>query len=178
MGITHIITLSNDTDTSIIGWIDMENRTNDITDYIILIPNSRPGSPNVTLLPYNTNHKDEILLERESYIYSIYENEAKKNKQNKLGTIAINPKYINKNDYDVKRNTIYLYNNNNKQYYEVPGSIRGIRDVILTCSEEPRNEYGYAYGGARRNKKHTRRHKNNKKRGKRSRKTRNNRRKH
>ena len=126
-------------------------------------------------MPYNTNHKEKILLERESYIYSIYEN---KDKQNKLGTIAIDPEYIKENNFEVQRNIIFLYNNNNKEYYEIPGSITGIRDVILTCSEEPRNEYGYAYGGTRRNKKHTRRHKNNKKRGKRSRKTRNNRRKH
>ena len=66
--ITHVITLGTD----IIGWIAMGNRTNDITTYIILKPSSRPGSPNVTLLPYNTNHKDEILLERESYIYIVY----------------------------------------------------------------------------------------------------------
>ena len=121
-------------------------------------------------MPYETKHEDKILLERESYIYSICEN---KDKQNKLGTIAIDPEYINKNNYKVKKNTIYLYNNNNKEYYEIPGSIRGTDYVILTSSDAPRTA---EHGGARRNKKHTRRHK--KKRGKRSRKTRNNRRKH
>ena len=38
--ITHVITLG----TNIIGWIAMENRTIDITTYIILKPNSRPGT--------------------------------------------------------------------------------------------------------------------------------------
>ena len=105
-----------------------------------------------------------------NHIYSIYEN------QDKLGTIAIDPNYINKNNYDVKKNTIFLYNNDNKQYYEVPGSISGNDGVILTWYDAPQTEYG----GARRNKKRTRRHKNNKKQDKRtrSRKTRTNRRKH
>ena len=77
-----------------------------------------------------------------NHIYSIYEN------QDKLGTIAIDPNYINKNNYDVKKNTIFLYNNDNKQYYEVPGSISGNDGVILTWYDAPQTEYG----GARRNK--------------------------
>ena len=36
--ITHVITL----DTNIIGWIAMENRTNDINITKYIIPNSRP----------------------------------------------------------------------------------------------------------------------------------------
>ena len=70
MSITHVITLYNDTTTgSIIGWIAMENRTNDITKYIILksgLSNLKPS--NLKLLTYSTSHEDKILLERESYI--------------------------------------------------------------------------------------------------------------
>ena len=79
MSITHVITLSNDTNTSIIGWIAMENRTNNITKYIILksgLSNLKPS--NLKLLEYNESYKNEILRGYQSYIYSIYENEAKK----------------------------------------------------------------------------------------------------
>ena len=179
MGITHVITLY--TDTNIIGWINMMDGTNDIANYIILnndiIPNSPLGSTKLKLLDYEKSSKN-ILSKHQSYIYSIYENQATKNI---LGTIAINPIYINEKGFKVVNNKIYLYN---KLYEKYVASISGNGDVILTYTnvpdEVPEHSTTYDFGGARRNKKRTRRHKNNKKRDKRtrSRKTRNNRRKH
>ena len=176
MDITHVITLY--TDTNIIGWITMMDKKNDIAKYIILnndiIPNSPLGSTKLKLLDYEKSSKN-ILSKHQSYIYSIYY------KQNKLGTIAINPKYIYKEGFKVVNNTISLYNDTYEKYV---ASISGKSDVILTYTnasgEVPEHSNTYDLGGARRNKKRTRRHKNNKKRDKRtrSRKTRTNRRKH